>query len=91
MTAQEMISKVRELKELQQMSDELTAEIESLKDELKAEMTAEGKDEMTVDVFVLRYKSVSTSRFDSKAFKATHAELYNQYSKTSTSKRFTIS
>ena len=91
MTANELLTKVRELKELQQMSDELTAEIESLKDELKAEMTAEGKDEMTVDVFVLRYKPVSTSRFDSKAFKATHAELYNQYSKTSTSKRFTIS
>lgn len=91
MTNNELLTKVRELKELQQMADELTAEIESLKDELKAEMTAEGKDEMTVDVFVLRYKSVSTSRFDSKAFKATHAELYNQYSKTSTSKRFTIS
>lgn len=91
MTKAEMISKVRELKELQQMADELTAEIESLKDELKAEMTAEGKDEMTVDVFVLRYKSVSTSRFDSKLFKAQHSDLYAAYTKSTTSKRFTIS
>lgn len=90
MTKAEMISKVRELKGLQQMADELTAEIESLKDELKAEMTAEGKDEITVDVFTLRYKAVTSSRFDSKAFKATHAELYSQYSKPTTSKRFTI-
>ena len=91
MTAQEMISKVRELKELQQMADELTAEIESLKDELKAEMTAEGKDEMTIDVFTLRYKAVSTSRFDSKLFKAQHSDLYTAYTKSTTSKRFTIS
>lgn len=91
MTNNELLTKVRELKGLQQMADELTAEIESLKDELKAEMTAEGKDEMTVDVFTLRYKSVTSSRFDSKAFKATHADLYNQYSKPTTSKRFTIS
>lgn len=86
-----MINKVRELKELQQMADELTAEIESLKDELKAEMTEQNTDELKVDVFTLRYKAVSTSRFDSKAFKATHAELYNQYTKTTASKRFTIS
>ena len=91
MTKNELLTKVRELKELQQMADELTAEIESLKDELKAEMTVEGKDEMTVDVFVLRYKAVSTSRFDSKAFKAQHSDLYTAYTKTSTSKRFTIS
>ena len=91
MTTSELLKKVRELKELQQMADELTTEIESLKDELKAEMTAEGKDEMTIDVFTLRYKSVSTSRFDSKAFKAQHSDLYAAYTKTSTSKRFTIS
>lgn len=91
MTNNELLTKVRELKGLQQMAEELTAEIESLKDELKAEMTAEGKDEMTIDVFTLRYKAVSTSRFDSKAFKAQHSDLYTAYTKTSTSKRFTIS
>lgn len=87
----ELISKVRELKELKQMADELAAEIASIEDELKAEMLAQNAEEMTVDVFKLRYKTVVSSHFDSKAFKATHEELYKQYSKQTESRRFTIS
>lgn len=85
-----LIDKVRELKSLKQMADELDAEITSIEDELKAEMTAQGKEEMTIDVFKLRYKTVVSSRFDSKAFKATHSDLYEQYTKQTTSKRFSV-
>lgn len=91
MDKKELISKVRELKELKQMADELAAEIASIEDELKAEMLAQNTEEMTIDVFKLRYKTVVSSRFDSKAFKATHEELYKQYSKPTESRRFTIS
>lgn len=91
MDKKELISKVRELKELKQMAEELAAEIASIEDELKAEMLAQNTEEMTVDVFKLRYKTVVSSRFDSKAFKATHEELYKQYSKQTESRRFTIS
>lgn len=91
MNKDELISKVRELKELRQMADELAAEITSIEDELKAEMTAQNIEEMTVDVFKLRYKTVVSSRFDSKAFKATHEELYSQYLKQTEARRFTIS
>ena len=90
MSMNELTKKVRELKELKAMADELAAEITAIEDDLKAEMTAQGVDEMQVDVFKLRYKTVVSSRFDSKAFKATHEELYNQYSKPTTSKRFTV-
>lgn len=90
MDKNELISKVRELKELKLMAEELDGEITAIEDELKAEMITQGKDEMTVDVFKLRYKIVVSSRFDSKAFKATHEELYKQYSKPTESKRFSV-
>lgn len=90
MTNQEMLKKVRELKELKAMADELSAEITAIEDTIKAEMTAQGVDEMTVDVFKVRYKTVISSRFDSKSFKATHSELYEQYTKQTESKRFSI-
>ena len=90
MSMNELTKKVRELKELKAMADELAAEITSIEDDLKAEMTAQGVDEMQVDVFKLRYKTVVSSRFDSRAFKSTHEELYNQYTKPTTSKRFTV-
>lgn len=51
MSTIELTSKVRELKELKLMAEELAAEITAIEDTIKAEMTAKETDEMTVDVF----------------------------------------
>ncbi len=90
MSTTEITSKVENIKTLQAMIDELTAEMEAAKDEVKAEITARGVDEMTVSCFKVRYKDVTSSRFDSTAFKQTHSELYEQYCKKTVSKRFSI-
>jgi len=90
MSTTELTSKIENIKTLQTMIDELTAEMEAVKDEVKAEMNAKGVDEMTVSCFKVRYKEVKSSRFDSTAFKKTHADLYEQYCKTTFSKRFSI-
>jgi len=86
----ELTKKLRELKELKAMADELAAEITAIEDSLKAKMTERGVDDMQIDVFKLRYKTVISNRFDSKAFKATHEELYKQYSKPTECRRFTV-
>lgn len=90
MSVNEMTLKVEHIKTLQTMIDELSAELESVKDEVKAEMTAQGIEEMTVSCFKIRYKEVTSNRFDSTAFKKTHSDLYEQYCKQTTSKRFSI-
>ena len=81
MSKTEMTSKIRELKELKAMADELAAEITAIEDSIKADMTAQGVEELTVDVFTVRYKTVTSNRFDTTAFKKTHADLYAQYTK----------
>lgn len=86
----ELTEKVRNIKALQQLIDEATADMEALKDTVKAEMTNRKVDEMIVDVFKVRWKAVKSSRFDSGAFKSTHADLYNQYCKVTESRRFTV-
>ena len=90
MSKNEMTSKVRELKELKAMADELAAEITAIEDSIKADMTAQGVEELTVDVFTVRYKTVTSTRFDTTAFKKTHAELYAQYTKQTESRRFSV-
>ena len=90
MSINEMTAKVRELKELKAMAEELAAEISSIEDSIKAEMTSQGVEEMTVDVFKVRYKTVKSNRFDSTAFKATHSDLYNQYLKQTEIRRFSV-
>lgn len=90
MSTIDMTAKIRELKELKAMAEELAAEITAIEDTIKAEMMARNVEEMTVDVFKVRYKTVISNRFDSKAFKATHADLYSQYTKPTESRRFTV-
>ena len=86
----ELNKKVTELKELEQYKAEIEAEIEALKDEIKAEMTARNTEEMTSGVFTIRWKEYTQRKFDSKAFKAEHSDLYEEYRKETKQKRFTI-
>jgi predicted phage-related endonuclease len=90
MTNQELQAKIREYREYKLLADEATATADGIADEIKAHMNAEGTDELKVDIFVVRYKPVTSSRFDSGAFKKTHGELFSQYSKETTSRRFTV-
>lgn len=90
MSTVKLTSKIENIKTLQRMIEELTAEMETAKDEVKAKMNAQGVDELTVSCFKVRYKEVKSSHFDSTAFKQTHAELYAQYCKPTFSKRFSI-
>ena len=90
MSTNEMESKIRELRELRRMADEIAAEIETLQDAIKSEMTARNTDTLTGADWKGTWKAVTSKRFDSAAFKKTHSELYEQYTKETTSKRFLI-
>ena len=87
----ELENKIRELKELEAMAHELDTEIESLKDELKAVLVAENTEELVTGAYILRYTTVTTNRFDSTTFKKTYSDLYKQFTKQTTSRRFSIS
>ena len=90
MSTSEITSKVRELKELKAMLEEIEAEIATIEDEIKAEMTARNTEEMSVDVYKVRWTKVTSSRFDTSAFKKTNAELYSQYTKQTETRRFSV-
>ena len=90
MSKTEMTNKVRELKELKAMADELAAEITAIEDSIKADMTAQGVEEMTVDVYKVRYKTVKSSRFDTTAFKKAMPELAARFMRETESRRFTV-
>ena len=90
MANNELTGLVKELKGLKTMQEELAAEIASIEDQIKAEMTARGTEEMIVDVFKIRWTKVISSRFDTAAFKKANAELYGLFTKQVESRRFTI-
>ena len=90
MGQQELAKVVRELKELKLYRDEVDAEIEAKEDAIKAEMTARDVDAMTVDVFKVTWKAVTSARFDTSAFKAAHRDVYDLFAKQSETRRFCI-
>ncbi len=90
MNNQELTKKVRDLKELKIMQEELQNEISAIEDSIKAEMTALNVNELTVDVFKIRWIPITTNRFDTTAFKNKYKDLYDQFIKVIETKRFTI-
>lgn len=90
MSSVEMVSKVEQLKELEALIREAEKEVESLKDEIKAEMMKQDTEEMTAGRYVVRWTNVVSNHFDSTAFKREMSDLYGRYVRVTESRRFSI-
>ena len=90
MSVSEMESKVKELRELRRMADDLAGEISALEDALKAYMTANGADELHGPTFRITWKEVTSRRLDGKALKVAAPELWQRFSKQTTARRFIL-
>lgn len=88
MSINEIKAKAAELKELKAMQEELAAEISAIEDEIKAAMG--DQEQIIAGGYKITWKAVTSSRFDSTAFKKANPELAAQYTKTTTTRRFTI-
>jgi len=85
-----MINKVRELKELKIMAEELAAEITAIEDAIKAEMISQDTEEIIVDLFKVRYTTVTSNRIDTTAIKKELPEIAAKYTKQSVTRRFSV-
>ena len=90
MSANEMEMKIAKLQEWEQLLEEAKAEVESLKDEIKAEILNRNAEEMTAGRYIVRWTPVLSNRFDTTTFKREHAEMYKQYTKQTASRRFSV-
>jgi len=90
MSANEMSSKVQELRELKRMQDELAAEIEAVQDSIKAEMAARSVDTLAGADYKITWKEVTSSRLDTAALKKALPEVAARFMKQSTARRFVL-
>ena len=79
-----------ELAQYIRMQEEAAAMVESLKDQLTAQMQAAGVDTLTGDEHKATYKAVTSSRVDTTALKRDLPEIAAQYTKTTTARRFSF-
>ena len=91
MSKVEIISKIEEIRQLEELIAEASAEAEILRNAIKQQMLLEDTEEMEVGQYMVRYTNILTQRFDTTGFKNAHADLYKSFIKQSASRRFTIS
>ena len=86
-----IIEKVAALKEIQQKIEQLHLQEEPLKAEIQDYI---GENEILLDVTtekpLVTWKSSERRTFDTNKFKSEHEDLYNEYLKLSTSRRFSV-
>ncbi len=88
MTTQEIVSKVKELRELQALIEESQAEAETINGAIKANMG--GSDVLLAGEYKITWKAVESRRLDTAALSKALPELAAQFTKTTTVRRFCI-
>lgn len=83
-------NRIIKLQEIEAQKELLEKEAEKIRQEIKMELETKQVEELAAGPFMIRWKMVLSSRLDGKALKAALPEIYRQYCKSSTTRRFTI-
>lgn len=90
MSINEMDAQAKAYFDLQAEIEALQAEQEAIKDRLKAVMVDRGEEEITGHGWRATWHNTMISKFDSKAFRKEHEELYTTFCKPVSGTRFTL-
>ena len=83
-------NRIMKLKELEAQRERIEKEAEKIRQEIKEDMEEKQVEEMAAGAYIIRWKTVVSSRLDSKALKLALPEIYGQYCRTGESRRFSI-
>lgn len=88
MSTSEIESKVRELRQLQELIEEAQAEAETIKDAIKAHMGS--TEELRAGEYRVTWKPVTTARVDTAALKKALPDVAQAFTRETTSRRFCV-
>ena len=88
MSTNELVMKIRELRQLQQLIEEAQAEAEGIKGAIKAHMG--DSEELRAGEYKVTWKPVTSSRLDAAALRAALPEVAARFTRTSMTRRFTV-
>lgn len=88
MNENDIIRKVKLLREIQQLAEDAQAEAEALKDEIKAYMG--DSEQLRAGDYKITWKAVESSRVDVKALEKAMPEVAQAFTRKTTSRRFCV-
>ena len=90
MDRNELNVSIEELMDLEAQIEELTDKANEIKSALKEILVAEDVEFVETDKYIIRWTSYESNKFDTTAFKKEHKDLYEQFTKVNSSRRFSI-
>ena len=90
MKNQEIRNTVVELQELYAQAEQVKAEIVAREQAIKDELDSREIEVLDLGNVIIRFTSILSNKFDTKAFKKDFADIYNMFIKQVPSRRFTI-
>ena len=91
MEREELLLKLELIHTLEEQQEELSEQIETLQDSVKAEMSRRGVDKLVAGLYRASWTKDRTTRFDVTRFKSEHKNTYEEYLKPTLGTRFTVS
>ncbi len=88
MSINELESKCRELRQLQALIDEAQAEVETIKDAIKAAMGPQ--ETVQAGEYKITWKPVTSIRLDATALRKALPDVAERFTRTTTIRRFTV-
>ena len=91
MTKTEMLNLIETMNNYDELAAKAMEKADTIRSALKEEMVRLETEELTVGTYILRYTNIVSNRFDSTTFKRLYADLYKDFTKPVSSRRFTVS
>lgn len=88
MSTNELESKIRELRQLQALIEEATAEAETIKDAIKASMG--DSEELRAGEYKVTWKAVKASRIDTTALRKALPDVAQAFARETITRRFCV-
>ena len=88
MSENELVRKIKLLREMQRMAEDAQAEAEALKDEIKAIMG--DSEELRAGEYKVTWKSVESARVDTAALKREMPSIAEAFTRKTTIRRFCV-
>ena len=91
MSKNELITMIETMNNYDELAAKVKAKADAIRDEIKEEMERQAVEELICGQYIVRYTNVLSNRFDSTTFKRLYADLYKDFTKQVSSRRFSVS
>lgn len=91
MSKNEIVSMIESMNNYDELASKAKAKADAIREAIKDEMLRQEVEELTAGAYIVRYTSVISNRFDTTNFKKLYGDLYHDFTKPVSSRRFTVS